>query len=122
MRFQTRYNLSHRTYEKPSGPSQVERAGYIPAKARIEALMLAGARLVQSRAEMYDYPNSTPDDDFRIDPTRSPNFDMVDADILKNDLKAKLSEQAKADKEKAAQAAASQEAAAQEAAAQEAQK
>lgn len=108
MRFQTRYNLSNRSYEKPSGPSQVERAGYIPAKARIEALMQAGARLVASRAEMYDYPNSTPDTDFRIDPTRSPNFDMVDADIMKESLKSKISAKIKADQEKADQAKADQ--------------
>lgn len=68
--------------EKNSGKSIVESAGYIPAQKRIENMILAGQRLVDSRKEQYDFDGEV-DEDY-TDPSRSPNFDMADASMMQN--------------------------------------
>lgn len=88
MQFQTRYNHSKTPPEINSGISLVEKAGYIPAKARIENMIMAGQRLIEHRASLYDSDNfkegAIPDD--YIDPTRSKNFDMADATMYKQNV------------------------------------
>ena len=79
MNFATKYSLQKTPPEVNKGPSHVEKAGYIPAQARIENMMLAGQRLVAHRAEMYDFKELKDIDENFIDPTRSKNFDMADA-------------------------------------------
>ena len=79
MNFSTKYSLQKTPPEVNKGPSHVEKAGYIPAQARIENMMLAGQRLVAHRAEMYDFKELKDIDENFIDPTRSKNFDMADA-------------------------------------------
>lgn len=87
MKFQTRYNHSKTPPERNLLPSLVERAGYIPAQARIENMILAGQRLIEHRAQMYDFDaNKEVDEDF-YDPTRSKNFDMADAFIIAQNVK-----------------------------------
>lgn len=86
--FQTPYNRKSSPPEINSGKSQTEKAGYIPAKIRIENMMLAGQRLVAHRAEMYDFGTGVePDEDYPIDPTRSKNFDMSDAFVMSEAIK-----------------------------------
>lgn len=88
MQFQTPYNRKSSPPEINSGKSQTEKAGYIPAKIRIENMMLAGQRLVAHRAEMYDFGTGVePDEDYPIDPTRSKNFDMSDAFVMSEAIK-----------------------------------
>lgn len=65
-----------RIKEKNEGPDLVERSGYVPAKKRIESLIEAGARLVESRSQ-YDFIGDVIDD--YDDPTRAPGYDMADA-------------------------------------------
>lgn len=81
MDFYTAYTVRNRQrkYEKVDNHSETERAGYIPAKNRIENLILAGQRLKVARAELYDFgPDDEVDESFS-DPTRSANYDMADA-------------------------------------------
>ena len=90
MLFQTRYNRPERIGEFNSGENLVERAGYIPAKIQIENLILAGKRLQEHRAEMYDFTELSKIDLDFYDPTRSKNFDIADAFQLKRDVEARL--------------------------------
>lgn len=56
-------------------------AGYVPAKQRIEEMIAAGQRLIDYRRGRYDFPPEVSDDEALLfeDPTRRPNFDVVDA-------------------------------------------
>lgn len=91
MKFQNKYNRQPSKPEPPSGVSRVETAGYIPAKIKIESFFNAGARLIQSRKEQYDFPPGTePDDSY--DPTRRRDLDRVDIDAMHNALEARMEE------------------------------
>lgn len=80
--FNTKYNRVQEPPEMIKGVSKTERAGYIPAKTRIENMILAGQRLVEVRKEMYDFYDEPVDVNFD-DPTRKRNFDMADATQLR---------------------------------------
>lgn len=75
--------------ERNSGEIKVEKGNYLPAKKRIENLMLAGQRLNQSRQESYDFPDGNIDENF-FDPTRNKSFDMADAFQLSQMTEARL--------------------------------
>ena len=75
--FYTKSVRPERCKEVNAGPPLVERSGYVPAKVRIENMMLAGQRLVESRNVRYDFDGDV--DEYFDDPTRSPGFDMADA-------------------------------------------
>lgn len=78
MKFATHYERERQAQEVNDGKTSVDRAGYISAQKRIENIMFAGQRLVQSRREMFDFEGNSFDPSFS-DPTRSPNYDMADA-------------------------------------------
>lgn len=87
--FNTPYKITkHSTPEINSGEIKVDSLGYIPAKKRIENMMLAGQRLKDYRQSTYDFPDGKIDTKFN-DPTRSPSYDMADAfqDVLQIDAK-----------------------------------
>lgn len=63
--------------ERNSGEKLIERQGYVPAKKKIEGMILAGQRLVQVRNDQYDFDGDVPDD--YADPTRDRDFDQLDA-------------------------------------------
>ena len=87
MQFQTPYNRTPSLPEINCGITQTEKAGYIPAKNRIENMMLAGQRLIAHRAEMYDINSDKEfNEDFPVDPTRSKNFDLADAFVISQNL------------------------------------
>ena len=99
MLFQNKYNRFPRQYEKPSGISKVEVAGYIPAKTKIESLIQAGARLIQSRKEQYDFPPGTHvTGDEPMDPTRHPKLDRTEIDAMRSALEDRLEQQIRAKK------------------------
>lgn len=79
MKFQTKYSRKEfsKTYEKGGGKRMVETAGYIPAKQRIENMIMAGQRLALARKELYDFDGEV-DENFE-DPTRRPGYDLADA-------------------------------------------
>lgn len=98
--------------KEPAGSyqSKTERAGYIPAKEKIESLIMAGVRLDQYRKEAYDWAPGEDIDDKFFDPTRHPSFEMEDGHILREKSKSKLDaisrrQQIEADEKKAAKAA-----------------
>lgn len=78
MKFSTQYERVRQAPEVNDGKTTVDRAGYISAQKRIENIMYAGQRLVQSRREMFDFEGDKFDPSFN-DPTRNPNYDMADA-------------------------------------------
>lgn len=75
--------------EKIAGRRITESAGYVPAKTKIEEMIAAGQRLVDYRAENYDFPPNSEvtekEVDEFFDPTRSPGFDAVDAQNMTQD-------------------------------------
>lgn len=79
MIFQTHYTHTKSPGETNLGKRLVEKAGYIPAKDRIENMILAGQRLIEHRMSMYDFDSNKELDESFYDPTRSKNFDMADA-------------------------------------------
>lgn len=87
MQFQTKYTHEKSPGEINLGKNLVEKAGYIPAQARIENMILAGQRLVEHRKEMYDFSDGKDIDESFTDPTRSKNFDMSDAFIMSEGIK-----------------------------------
>ena len=58
--------------------SVTEKAGFVPAKVRIENLINAGQRLMESRMNAYDFYDDEIDEEFD-DPTRRPGYDLADA-------------------------------------------
>lgn len=102
MEFKTQYTRTPSKGETGGGVSKTERAGYIPAKARIENLMLAGQRLVNYRKELYDFQDGEEIDESFYDPTRSKGFDLADGTQLGMQAKARLEASATAAKEKKA--------------------
>lgn len=67
--------------DKGGGTSKTETSGYVPVDRRIENLMLAGHRLVESR-KAEDYYNFHPNDEIDLsydDPTRQKGYDPADA-------------------------------------------
>lgn len=87
MQFQTKYTHEKSPGEVNQGSNLVEKAGYIPAQARIENMILAGQRLVEHRKEMYDFNDGNDIDETFSDPTRSKNYDMSDAFIMSEAIK-----------------------------------
>lgn len=87
MSFATHFIRPLTEYEPGGGEVITEQAGYVPAKRKIEEMIYAGKRLVESRREQFD---SVDDSEPEIDPTRDPNFDLADASILKRQVASRL--------------------------------
>ena len=89
--------------EEIAGKRITESAGYIPPKTRIEEMIMAGKNLVDYRREKYDFPPDVEVDpkvvDEFFDPTRSPGFDVVDAQNMSQDVVNRLKAQSKKEKE-----------------------
>lgn len=76
----THYTRVRSKPEINDGITRVEKSGYIPAKTRIEQFIRAGVRLNDYKKEMFDTDIGYQDwESVNIDPTRSGNYDMVDA-------------------------------------------
>lgn len=89
--------------EEIAGKRITESAGYIPPKTRIEEMIMAGKNLIDYRREKYDFPPDVEVDpkvvDEFFDPTRSPGFDVVDAQNMSQDVINRLKVQSKQEKE-----------------------
>ena len=90
--------LNHSIMIESDQESIVEKSGYIPAKKRIENIMIAGQRLIASRNQLYDDPSGE-DEDIPIDRTRNPGYDMADAsqDMMSVNERLKASQKAAED-------------------------
>lgn len=95
MTHHNRYNRPKSIPEKPSGISRVEVAGYIPAHIKIKSLIDAGARLIQSRKEQFDFPAGSEPDQTFFDPTRRKGLDRTDVDAMRSALEKRLTEHSK---------------------------
>lgn len=62
-----------------------ERAGYIPAKQQIEALMYSGHTLASYRADQFDGETDEEAEE-NYDPTRDYGFDLVDSSSILSDI------------------------------------
>ena len=99
MRFNTPYDRDHTPEEPNSGEIITEQQGYISSQDQIEALIMAGQRLDESRAG-YEFTDGedVPEDYF--DPTTQKNLDMVEAQQFLDQKKAALAQQQKIAAEK----------------------
>jgi len=100
--FRTHYNQKEfpKIFFPIDKTEKVEKAGYLSTKQRVETMLLAGQRLMQSRREMYDFQQGEePDDNFE-DPTRTQGFDMADATQIALEIQNKAILQAKRANEK----------------------
>lgn len=80
--FNHNYIKEFKNHSKPeinSGETLVETAGYIPAKKKIENMILAGQRLVEYRKSQFDFEDHKSIDEDYYDPTRNKNLDMAEA-------------------------------------------
>jgi len=107
MKFNTHYDRIRQAPEKNSGEKLVETAGYIPAKKRIENLMLAGLHLKEYRMEQFDFHENQVDETY-FDRTRSKNFDLSDVSSMRRELEERSKEKIREAKERKAQLEASQ--------------
>jgi len=82
MEIYTQFKRPEKKFEKKSGPSKVDIAGYRNQNLRIEDLINAGARLVDWRRAQFDFNEGDEIDEDFIDPTRNKGFDMEDASVL----------------------------------------
>lgn len=90
MKINKHYDVNRSPREINSGEILVEMAGYVPAKARIESIIDAGKRLLDFRMDQFDsYQPHFNEEEF-FDPTRSPNFDLVDAQRYAEGVKARM--------------------------------
>lgn len=73
--FSTKWERSKPFYEKGGGKVIVEKAGYVSANDRIQAIINAGQRLNEYRKEQFHFQaDQEVPEDFN-DPTVSPQFD-----------------------------------------------
>lgn len=79
MKFRKSYESYPQELEKNFGDALVETAGYVDAETKITQMILAGQRLADHRKSLYDYKHGDNTENELIDPTRSKNLDLVDA-------------------------------------------
>lgn len=92
MNFNTPYQREHTPEAPNSGEIITEQQGYISAQDQIEALIMAGQRLDESRAG-YEFEDGedVPDDYF--DPTSQKNLDWVEAQAFLDSKNALIAQQ-----------------------------
>lgn len=96
MKFFTQYDRPDLIEEVMSDDSITETAGYIPPERQIVDMINAGVRLGEFRKEAYDFGSGEEVPDDYIDPTRSPNFDMADAQAINLAVNKRLVDQSAA--------------------------
>lgn len=106
MKYQTPTQNRVKKKESFGQVRRVETGGYIPLKKRIDMFKRAGKIYKDYVNQMYDYYGSEmpPEEEMMIDPTRTKEFDQIDADKLMEGISARSIERAKqinAEKEKA---------------------
>lgn len=92
--FYTKDNRPERKFknaEKAAKELTVERAGYISTKKQIQNFQLAGQRLTEFRKEQFDFQEKEPDINYE-DPTRRSDYDLADASVAMDFIRAKIAE------------------------------
>jgi hypothetical protein len=88
--FQTKYKRLEVPEEKNSGELLVEQ-DYISTEKQILSMIHAGERLRIYRKECCDLQDD--EEEFILDPTREPNFDLADATNILNNIRPKEKEE-----------------------------
>lgn len=101
MMFNNKYNRTFvETGEVNSGEIITEKYGFINTERQIKNMMLSGERLYRARAQMFDLQEGDDfDENYPLDPTRSPNFDLADASRLKEELDVRMAEKSRNNKD-----------------------
>lgn len=103
MKFQTPYKKEY--VDKPTEPGEeiVERAGYRSIEKQVNELIMAGEKLRQYRLGYEFGTEDEIDPEYAGDPTRRPDYDLVDAQhasrVLNETRIKKLAEKAEKDAE-----------------------
>jgi len=82
--FQTKYQRIEVPAEKNSGELLVEQE-FVSTERQILSMLRAGERLRVYRKESCDLQDG--EEDFILDPTREPNFDLADASQIMSGIK-----------------------------------
>jgi hypothetical protein len=77
-------------FEVNAGPFITEQAGYVSTKDMVSGMLQSGRMLDSFRNGDYDFDEESDPDEAVSDPTRSPNFDVVDAQRLAERLKRRV--------------------------------
>lgn len=88
--FQTKYSRLDVPEEKNSGELLVEQ-DYVSTERQILSMIRAGERLRVYRKETCDLQEG--EEEFLLDPTREPNFDLADATNILNNIRPKEKEE-----------------------------
>lgn len=89
-RISTRWVRPKYEGEKNEGKELVDKAAYVSAEVRINALMRAGRDLVQWRRDQFDAGPYDEDYEPDIDPTRNPGSDITDIQAYGKNLKQRM--------------------------------
>ena len=85
--------------ELNNGEIVTENYGFINTERQIKNMMMSGERLYRARAQMFDLQEGDDfDENYPLDPTRSPNFDLADASRLKEELGVRMAEKSRDNK------------------------
>lgn len=84
--FQTKFNRIEVPEEKNSGELLVEQ-DYVSTEKQILSMIRAGERLRIYRKESCDLQEG--EEEFLLDPTREPNFDLADGTNILNNIRPK---------------------------------
>jgi hypothetical protein len=76
--------------EENNGDFVTEQAGYVTTKEMVTAMIEAGRSLDATRMGDYDYDEKAGEEEATPDPTRGPNFDIVDAQKMQERLKRRI--------------------------------
>lgn len=83
--------------EENSGETLTESTGYRSPQSQIEAMIISGQRLQAARDSEFDFKAGEVLDEQFSDPTRSPNFDITDAQRLNESALSNLRAQQQAE-------------------------
>lgn len=81
MIFATQFKKNVKNLDAAGGEVLVQLQGYISAEQRINNLMDAGRRLIESRGSQFDWDDvdDPSNEEFNFDVTRRRNYDLADA-------------------------------------------
>lgn len=82
--------------ELNNGEIITEKYGFINTERQIKNMLMSGERLYRARAQMFDLQEGDDfDENYPLDPTRFPDFDLADASRIKEDLDVRMAEKSR---------------------------
>ena len=101
MKFNNKYErIVVETGEINNGEIITEKYGFINTERQIKNMMMSGERLYRARAQMFDLQEGDDfDENYPLDPTRRPDFDLADVSRIKEELDVRLAEKSRDNKD-----------------------